>query len=171
MTFCRKPWLILFLGILIVITGGCSTKSAPPPSRYVPTCVDAIDGSFESLSDYDIERILNDTLAGNQMADCWIPVMKQCLDQNREVPHGHLARAVNVFNRFDNKLYFEKSVFRYFSSIDNGAASYRDEDRALLTAYCRYAVRNAASSQDPSVKKAELLARRLDPELFDLMFR
>jgi len=40
-----------------------------------------------------------------------------------------------------------------------------------LTAYCRHVVDAAVSATDPNVKNAELLARRLDPDLHDKMFR
>lgn len=171
MSSSKRKWLIPFIGIVLLIMSGCSTKSTPAPKKWMPTCADAIEGSLDRLSEYDIQRILDESLESRQLAGCWAPLMKRCLDQDREIPQEHLAQAVNKFNNFDNKAYFEKSLFRYFSNIDKGVASYRSEDKELLTAYCRYVVRNAKSSQDPAVKNAELLTRRLDSELFDLMFR
>ena len=171
MTSSRRKWPVLFVGIILFIVSGCSTKSAPTLQKWMPTCTDAIEGNLDRLSDNDIERILNESFESNQIGDCWIPLMKRCLDQEREIPQDHLAQAINQLNNFDNKDYFDKSVFRYFSNIDKGVTSYRSEDRELLTAYCRYTIRNASSSQDPAVRNSELLARRLDPDLFDLMFR
>lgn len=171
MTSRRRKWLIPFIGIVLLIVSGCSAKSTPSPQKWMPTCADAIDGSPDSFSEYDIKRILNESLESNQMAGCWVPLMKRCLDKDIEIPQAHLAQAVNEFNNLDNKAYFEKSVFRYFSNIDNGGASYRSEDKALLTDYCRYVVRNAKTSNDPAVRNAQLLTRRLDPDLFDQMFR
>ena len=172
MTFKKGKWLIATMCIFLFIVAGCSTKkSRPSPPQWTPTCADAISGSLDRLSENDIENMLDEALQKKRMEECWKPLMKLCLDQNKEIPHAHLAQAVNEFNSLNNKSYFQKAVFRYFSDIDKGIASYRDEDKELLTAYCRYVVRNAQSSQDPAVKTAELLTRRLDPDLFDLMFR
>lgn len=171
MTSSRRKWLIPFIGIVLFVVSGCSAKSTPPPQKWTPTCADAVEGSLERLSDYEIEKILDESLESGQTGGCWAPLMRRCLDQDREITHKHLARAINEFNNLDNKQYFEKSMFRYFSNIDKGVASYRPEDKELLTAYCRYVVRNAKTGQDPAVRNAELLARRVDPDLFDLMFR
>ncbi len=171
MASSKRKWLIPLIGIVLFIVSGCSAKSTPPPQKWTPTCADAIDGNLDSFSEYDIERILNESLESKQMGGCWTPLMKRCLDQDKEIPQDHLAKAINEFNNLDNKDYFEKSIFRYFSNIDKGEASYRTEDKDVLTAYCRYVVRNAQTSQDPAVRNAELLTRNLDPDLFDLMFR
>ncbi len=171
MTSSRRKWLIPFIGIVLLIGSGCSAKSTPSPQRWTPTCADAIDGNLDKFSENDIEIILNESLESKQMAGCWVPLMQRCLDQDKEIPQNHLAQAINEFNQLDNMIYFEKSIFRYFSNIDKGVASYRTADKALLTGYCRYVVRNAKTSNDPAVRNAQLITRHLDPDLFDLMFR
>jgi len=164
-------WMVLAACSCWVMFTGCSQKQAPSPFTPAITCQDALSGDLSRLSAYEVEGLLDDALKNRLMEECWQPLIKQCLDQNIDIPQTHLARAVHEFNRNKTESYFHKSVFRYYSTMASQGEKYTDKDRALLTAYCRHVVDAAVSATDPNVKNAELLARRLDPDLHDKMFR
>jgi hypothetical protein len=167
----KTRWMILAAMALLLVVAGCHKHKAPAVQPPPPTCADVLSGQVSAFSARQVENILNDAWAENKKEACWMPLMKHCLDQNADVPHRHLARAVDTFNRYADEPYFHKALFRYFSSIDAGYADYSASDKELLKAYCRHVIHNATSQRDPNVRNAELLTSRLDAELYEQMFK
>ncbi len=122
------------------------------------------------ISDHEIALLL-DQAQGNGLTDYWIAVMERCLNEDKNIPHEHLAKAVHVFNKRQYQDLFNKAVLRYFSNLANGEGSYRSEDQLLLETFCSYLINNAATRQDQNLKQASLLCHRLDPDLYGKLFR
>lgn len=171
MVFKRRISLVFLLGGVILAITGCSGFKAREPSPPAPTCAQALAGQAENLTDHEIEHLLDAAAGKQQMAGCWEPLMKRCLDEKREVPFDHLARAVHTFNQHQHKAHFHKAVFRYLSAVEANPDLYSSEARELLTAYCRHCIRSAESSRNPHLKTAMLFARRLDPGLYEDLFQ
>jgi hypothetical protein len=161
--------LMLILAACTATLAGCA-KTPPQMSKAQPvSCRDALSGNLQGLSPVDIALLLD--TGKNDPTGCWEELIKRCLDQQIDIPIEHLALAVHRFNRHQTEAYFHKSVFRYFSAIDRDKTLYGQASRDLLVAYCRYVLTTAQSTNNPHLKNAELLTRRLDPVLHDRIFQ
>ena len=161
--------LLLLLGLLLT---GCATKSAM--IVVPPTCAEAQGERYHDLTDYEVARLLDEAADENCascLKQCWIPLMQRCLDDGREIPHQHLVRAVKVFNHQQYQHYFHIAVYRYFYDLSRGVGDYRPVDRQLLRSYCEMLIQNSRSRRDRKLSQAMELCQRLDPDLYNRMFR
>jgi len=166
----RKIFMFLAATAMIMsMAAGCA-KNTPGP-QWIPTCDDALSGKLSRISNDDLGDILDDAAKDRQKENCFIPLVKLCLDRNREISANVLARAVHELNSRENVKHFHKAVFRYYSSIIQGQGSYGSAEKDLLTEYCRYTIQNARSARDQNLRNAERLASNLDPDLFEKLFR
>ena len=154
---------------------GCTQSRARVPVNsqhgQVLTCEDVQTSGVHGLSDRETALLLDQALESDRLADCWIPVMERCLNEDKDIPHEHLAKAIHVFNKRQYQDLFNKAVFRYFSSLANGEDSYGSEDQLLMETFCSYLINNATTRQDQNLKQASLLCHRLDPDLYGRLFR
>jgi hypothetical protein len=161
----------LFLLLGLVLTG-CATQTAM--ITVPPTCAQAVGERYHDLTDYEIARLLGqaaDEDCRSCLVDCWIPLMQRCLDDGRDLPHEEIVKAVKVFNQQQYRKYFDLAVYRYFYDLSRGIGSYRSVDRKLLHNYCAMLVHNAKTRSNPRLAQAMELCQRLDPQLYDKMFR
>jgi len=161
--------LALLLGLLLT---GCATDTAV--ITVPPTCQQALGGRYHDLTDYEIARLLEEASVEDCrscLGDCWIPLMQRCLADGRDLPHSEIVKAVKVFNQQQYRKYFDLAVYRYFYDLSRGIGDYRPVDRKLLHNYCAVLVHNSKSRTDPRLAQAMELCQRLDPQLYDKMFR
>ncbi len=162
---------LFYLGLSI----GCTQSLARVPMnshhRQVLTCEDVQTSGVHGISDREIALLLDQALESDSLTDCWIPVMERCLNEDKNIPHEHLAKAIHVFNKRQYHDLFNKAVLRYFSNLASGEGPYRSEDQLLLETFCGYLINNAATRQDQNLKQASLLCHRLDPDLYGKLFR
>ena len=164
---------LIFSGIIVFCLGflSCAHKQvvvSPPPL----TCSDLLQSSFSMAGDEEIKTILDEAKDKDQM-ECWVPLVKKCLDKKRDIPHRHVTYAVKTFNKKKDELYFHKAVLRYFLDMIRAGTKikYRpDIDRPFLKAYCHYAITRATTQQDPILLQAKDICRRLDPYLYEHFF-
>jgi len=158
----------IFLSMLIL--GGCTSSRNAVVIGSGPTCEEALSTGLQGYSDGEVAGILDNALAEGRVPECWMPGMEFCLNENRDIPHRHLAEAVKVFNRRRYEPLFHKAVYRYLAEIEKGNAPYRPEDRLLLESYCRVIINRAHSLRDKNLGQAQLLCRRLDEGLYERFF-
>ena len=108
-----------------------------------PTCEEALSTGLQGFSDNELAMFLDNSLAEDRKSECWIPIMETSLNENREIPHRHLAEAVKTFNKRRYEALFHKAVYRYLSDVAKGKAAYRPEDRLLLENYCSFLINSA----------------------------
>lgn len=171
MVIKRLLFFILMVFTCTAVFSGCAKTPPQTSVSQAPSCRDALSGDLQNLSSNDVARLLDEALENRDIADCWIPLVKESLDSRIDIPDAHLARAVHEFNRHEMEAYFHKSIFRYYSAVNRENKRYRKAEKELLVAYCRYVLANAESANDPNVQNAQLLTRRLDPDLHDKIFR
>jgi len=162
--------LTLLLVFTVLGGSGCSTSKKAVVVGPGPTCQEALSTGINSFSEHELAGLLDRGLADDQKESCWIPLMKACLNENRDVPHRHLAEAVKTFNKRRYEALFHKAVYRYLSDIAKGNADYRPEDRLLLEDYCRFVINNAGSAHDKNLGQAQMICHKLDPELYRQFF-
>jgi len=143
----------------------------PRPANPEPTCREALSTGLHGLSDNEVARFLEKGLTDDGKDECWIEIMKICLNENREIPHKHLVEAVKTFNRKRHEDLFHKAVYRYLADVAKGKAQYRAEDRILLENYCRLLINNAKSVNDKNLGQTQVLCKKLDPDLYSKFFR
>ncbi len=161
--------LLLVLGMLLT---GCATRSALVVAP--PTCAEARGERYHELTDYEVARLLDEAAADSCQSclrECWIPLMQRCLDDGRDLPHEHLVRALKVFNQQQYQRYFHLAAYRYFYDLSRGVGEYRPVDRRLLRSYCEMLIQNSRSRRDPQLARAMELCQRLDPGLYNRMFK
>ncbi len=163
----------LILLFSIFTAGGC--RSAPQPSRPVRlSCEEQLGQSISDLKPMEISMFLDQAQENGTIENCWIPMIKKCLDLRREIPHTHVRSAVKTFNQVQHKEYFHKAVSRYFNdmifSIEDENVRYRKQDRGFLTAYLRYLLRECTSRNCPELTTARQVCSRLDPDLYSKFF-
>ncbi len=164
--------LVTMLVVLGLLLTGCATKSAMIVAP--PTCAEARGDRYHDLTDYEIARLLDQ--AANEecrscLSECWIPLMQRCLEDRRDIPHQHLVRALKVFNQQQYQRFFHLAVYRYFYDLSRGVGQYRPVDRQLLRGYCEMLIKNSRSRHDQQLAQAMELCQRLDPGLYNRMFR
>ena len=161
--------------IYFALNIGCTQSRARLPvnshHRQVFTCEDVQTSGVHGISDQEIALLLDQALESDKLMDCWIPLMERCLNEDKDIPHEHLAKAIHVLNKRQYHDLFNEAVLRYFSNLANGEGSYRSEDQLLLETFCSYLINNAATRQNQNLKQASLLCHRLDPDLYGKLFR
>jgi len=162
--------LVIFL-LFILGTSGCTLGQKAIVVGPGPTCQDVLSTGLHGFSDYEVARLLDRGLKNDLKSECWIPIIKICLDENREIPRVHLAEAVKTFNRRRYENLFHKSVYRYLADAAKGKAQYRDEDHFLLESYCSFLINSANNINDKNLGQAQVLCRKLDPDLYSKFFR
>lgn len=168
---CKKITNIMLVFILFLPAAmGCVQHRKAVVVAPKPTCEEAINNELRFISDNEVVELLDEALQGDWLEDCWVPLMKLSLLQQRDVPQRHLAKAVHIFNKRRYADLFPTTVYRYFANIVKGAAEYRTTDRKLLEAYCRYLINNAKSSRDKNLSQARVICRKLDPALYSKLF-
>jgi len=163
---------LLALSLLfILVSAGCTSKRNAVVVDPGPVCEEALSTGLQGFSDHEVEGFLDNALTEDGKSTCWIPVMATCLNENREIPHRHLAEAVRVFNKRRYEALFYKAVYRYLADIARGRAPYREEDRLLLEDYCRVLINNARSASDKNLGQAQMVCRKLDLGLYRKFFQ
>ena len=158
---------------LIPLIGGC--RSAPESLRSDKiTCEEQLRQSVTDLKPWEISSLLDEARERGDIEGCWTPLMKKYLNEGIEIPHSHLKFAVKAFNQIQHKNYFHKAVVRYFNEMVIGdaeeRATYRSQDKAFLTAYIRYNLRNCSSRDCPPLETSKQICSRLDPDLYSKFF-
>jgi hypothetical protein len=156
--------------LLALAGGGCMSNHKAVVVAPEPTCEEALATGVEGFSDHEVARFLDSALSEDRTSGCWSPLMEACLNQNREIPHRHLAEAVKVFNKRRYEKLFHKAVYRYLADIAKGEAPYRPEDRLLLESYCSLLINSAHTAQDRNLGQAQVLCRQLDAGLYSRFF-
>lgn len=164
--------VLMFLLIITLLgVSGCGTSKKAVVVGPDPTCQEALSTGLNSFSEHELARLLDQGLADDQKDSCWIPLMKICLNENRDVPHRHLAEAVKTFNKRRYEALFHRAVYRYLANLAKGKAPYRPEDRLLLENYCSFLINHAESQHDPNLGQVQVLCHRLDPGLYRKFFQ
>lgn len=168
----KKVFLTL-IGIIVMALSltACSSQRA---EIIPPTCQEAVGDRYYDLTDYEVTQLLDENLVKDCdpcLENCWIPLMKRSLNDNRAVPHRHLLKAVKIFNQQQYDKYFHIALYRYFRDLSQGRGQYREVDRELLRTYCSKLVQDSFTRQDEKLSQTMELCRRLDPDLYGKMFR
>ncbi len=167
--FRPTAWgLGLCLGLMLLGCAGGKKAVVVAPS---PTCEEVVARGIGGYSDRELKSILDDAAENERWEACWLPVMEACLDERREIPQAHLSRAVHMFNKRRFEARFHQAVYRHLSNAARGEARYGEEDRVLLKSYCSFVIQEAETKRDERLAQAELLCRRLDPELYTRLFQ
>lgn len=161
--------LTVFL-LIALLSGGCMSSRQAVVVGPVPTCEEALSTGLQGFSDDELAGLLDRSLSEDRMTGCWMPIMETCLNENREIPHRHLAKAVKTYNKRRYEDVFHKAVYRYLADIAKGKAPYRPEDRLLLENYCSVLINSAHSVGDKNLGQAQVLCRRLDGGLYQKFF-
>ena len=164
---------IIFLSIgIFLISGvfGCVGQKRMSVIKPEPTCAEALAAGIKAYSDYEIAQLLDSALENKDMDGCWIPLVKQCLDDKREIPARHLVEAVKTLNTNRHEDYFHKAVYRYFAGLAENPEKYRPEDRRFLETYLSFLINTAESNRDKHLGQAKLLCQKLDRNLYARLF-
>jgi len=162
--------LLIILSLLMIGVSGCIWGQKAVVVGTGPTCEEALYTGLQGFSDDELALFLDSSLAEDRKSECWIPIMETSLNENREIPHRHLAEAVKTFNKRRYEALFHKAVYRYLAEVARGKADYRPEDRLLLEDYCRFVINNAGSAHDKNLGQAQVMCRKLDPGLYRQFF-
>jgi hypothetical protein len=149
---------------------GCSGTQKVVVQAPEPSCESALAGKLQDYSDSELAALLDQALAEERIEKCWTPLMEIALKKQRGIPQRHLAHAVHAFNKRSHQDQFHLAVSRYLTFIARGKASYRESDRRLLEAYCRFLIHHSSSRSDRRLTQAMLLCSRLDPDLYRKYF-
>ena len=163
--------LLIILSLLMIGVSGCVWDQKAVVVGAAPTCEEALSTGLQGFSDDELALFLDNSLAEDRKSECWIPIMETCLNENREIPHRHLAEAVKTFNKRRYEALFHKAVYRYLSDVTRGKATYSPEDRLLLENYCSFLINSAGSAHDKNLGQAQVLCRKLDTELYRKFFQ
>ncbi|RJQ48792.1 MAG: hypothetical protein C4530_24160 [Desulfobacteraceae bacterium] len=167
----KTTLLLLSAGLFLAASLlGCTASRKAAVIKPAPNCTEALAGSFNDLSENELSDLLDQTSSETRLESCWIPLMKKGLDDNRDIPHAHLLKAVKVFNKKQHEVYFHKAVYRYLAGLTQTPNRYRMEDRNLLETYCSYLINSAATSKDERLDHAKVLCRKLDRDLYAGLF-
>ncbi|MCG8683753.1 MAG: hypothetical protein MI892_02690 [Desulfobacterales bacterium] len=164
----------LLAPFLILSLSGCSGKGQTvqllPETREPITCEQALTMDTRQIPDDDFYHILDNSQSGDWLDTCWKPLVIKALEESRDIPMTHLSRAIHRFNRRDTIHAFNLAAFQYFSRIAKGEETYGDPQKALLSQYLHLAIREADHKNDANLKKAMLVASRLDPDMYNKFF-
>lgn len=158
--------LLLAGGTLLGACGGRQVAQTPP------SCSEVLAGDLYAVSDLELIRLLDGALneTGGK-TDCWAPLMKQALREDRYIPPVHLKEAIKYFNHNRNAEVFHLAVAAYFRALQRGEGDYRPLDRDLLRSYCSLLLAESKSSSDARLKQTMSLCRSLDPQLYNRIFQ
>jgi hypothetical protein len=162
--------LLIILSLLMIGASGCVWDQKAVVVGAAPTCEEALSTGLQGFSDDELAVFLDNSLAEDRKSECWIPIMEASLNENREIPHRHLAEAVKTFNKRRYEALFHKAVYRYLSDVARGKATYNPEDRLLLENYCSFLINSAGSAHDKNLGQAQVLCRKLDTGLYSKFF-
>jgi len=170
----KAKTVFIFLLMGFVVTAGlfgCVSQKRMAVVKTEPTCAEALAEGIQGLSDYEVSQILDSALASKDTDGCWIPIMKQSLSENRDIPHRHIVEAVKTFNKHRYEGFFHKAVHRYFANLAKNPEKYRPEDQRFLETYCSFLINNAENSRDKHLRQAKLFCRSLDQNLYARLFK
>jgi len=154
---------------VLLLVSGCAGKKQSAATMQGPTCEEALTGELSTMTDSQVAALLDEAIEA-QPQECWLPVMQELLEEKNEIPHQHLAEAVKRFNRQRYAEYFHLAVYRYLTDLAKGVDTYEPDDRVLLESYASYTIRTASSTNDPNIRQAQLLCRKLDTDLYARLF-
>ncbi len=155
---------VFLLVITFCFIWGCQTPPSGPPL----SCEEQL--GLGELTKEEVSGLLDSAEQGKEFETCWVPLVKDCLDTNKEIPHRHVILALNRFNQYRHEDYFQKATVRYFRHLIFDEMEYRKQDKQFLTAYVRYVLKNCSSKDCPPLKTARQICKRLDPDLFSKFF-
>jgi len=159
--------VVILAGILLLSAGGCTTVTPPRPQLV---CGGDVISSLGEKSSEEVEYMLDEAWGSGSVEECWVPMLKYCLDHRITIPHRHAKYAVKRFNRVQYSAYFNKAVARYFNEMVFGTQPYRPQDRELLIAFIRYSLENCASRDCRTLQTAKQVCSRLDADLYGKFF-
>jgi hypothetical protein len=167
----RKSFWPVSLALLFIMTAtlGC-TETRRGAIVASPTCNMALEQGLETISDYELVELFDQTSKNYDLSGCWIPLIKRSLDENRSIPHHHLVKALQVLNQKQHETDFHKCVQRYLVNLSKGTAPYRTADRRLLEAYCSMVINKAKNARDPNLVQTRMLCQKLDHALYQKLF-
>ena len=167
----KNIFSVMSTGLFIVmLLTSCLAPKKVAPLPPQPICSEALEEGLSSLTNNQLSALLEEAEDQNRLEDCWIPLVKGCLDENRDISREHLVKAVKTFNQQQYEPYFHKSLYRYFADITKNPSEYRPADRKLLELYCSYLINNARSHRDTNLRQTKLLCRKLDRNLYARIF-
>jgi hypothetical protein len=165
--------ITLFLVVLLFATQGCLGKKETVQLMQAPekpvTCSQALDMGADELSDQNLGLIMDQALAESDKS-CWKSLVKKTLEQDLYIPMRHLAKAIHAFNANESENEFSLSIHRYFLEIARGKGNYQEKDQNLMKAYLSFEIKRANTKNDNRLKKAKLMCKRLDNELYRKFF-
>ena len=163
----------LLLVVLLLLNQGCLGQQSTVKlmsEQDVPIICSQVQGmDLNTISDQDLIFVLDNTWYENENA-CWQAVVKKALEQDRQIPMMHLARAIHAFNSNTNKKWFSKAAYQYFTGIVQGKASYQDKDKNLMKAWMGFEIQEAQSKYDDRLTQAKRVCQRLDYDLYRRLF-
>ncbi len=163
---------IVALGVMFTVAGSlgaCTPKQVSVAQDVTPTCQMVMQYGDDDMGDYQFSHVLNQ--AGYESDNsCWLDLLRQGLDDERNLEQQQLAKGMHQFNLLGDAVYFNKAVFHFLTGVANGDGNYGAREMALLRAYCHQAINNATSRRDTTLKQSAGLARRLDQNLFANMY-
>jgi len=168
-----KKTIPINLAVVLILTAtffGCTGLRKAAVIMPQPTCAEAVGSGIRNTSDNDLTALLDESQGEDRRDSCWVPLVKLGLDDKRDIPRAHLAKAIKVFNKREHEAYFHKAVYRYFADLSKNRSGFRPEDRRLLQAYSSYLINSVRSQEDPNLKQAKLLCKRLDRNLYAKLF-
>jgi len=165
--------ITLFLVALLFFAQGCLGKKEtvqlmPAPEKPV-SCSQALAMGPDKISNKDLGLILDRALIENDKS-CWKSLVKKSLDQDLYIPMRHLAKAIHAFNANESEDEFSLAIHRYFLEITRGKRAYQKKDQSLMKAYVSFEIKRAKTKNDDRLKKAKLVCKRLDNELYRKFF-
>ena len=163
----------LFLVALLFIAQGCLGKKEtvqliPAPENPV-TCSQALSKGIDEISNADLALIMDQAFNEEDLS-CWKRLVKTALEQDSYIPMRHLAKAVHAFNANESENEFSLSIHRYFLEITRGKGTYQGKDQNLMKAYVSFEIKRSQTKNDDRLKKAKLVCKRLDNDLYRKFF-
>ena len=169
----RTIKITLFLAVLLFVAQGClgkkeTVKLMPIPENRV-SCSQALSMGLDGISNNDLGLILDQALLDNDQS-CWKQLVQKSLNQDRNIPMTHLARAVHAFNANKSEKEFSLATHMYFLEIVRGGRAYQKQDQNLMKAYVSFEIKRAKTKNDNRLKRAKLVCKRLDNDLYRKFF-
>jgi len=166
----QRNILLIVIGVLGIMNACVAPQYPPSNYQVLPTTCESILQN-EQISSSEIKEALDQSLSNKSHTICWLPLIKRCLDEHRDIPHQHIIAAIKKLNRYQNRIYFHKAVLRYYQHMMSGMAHYQNKtDRPFMEAYCRYAIKNAFSKNDQRLVEITSICQKLDPWLYKKIF-
>ena len=165
--------ITLFLAVLLFMTQGCLGKKETVKLMSAPenrvSCNQALSMGLDGISNNDLGVILDRELLENDQS-CWKQLVLKSLDQDRNIPMLHIARAVHAFNTNKSENEFSLATHMYFLEIVRGGRAYQKQDQDLMKAYMSFEIKRAKTKNDNRLKRAKLICKRLDNDLYRKFF-